>query len=136
MLVSFKFECMKHGEFEHWFNTAQYPDRNFPFNTVMCPEKECNRLSQVRHSSNMSPDNYWAGRRVESLGLNNVTSRDYLRRYLKTEGISQLTSDEVDGHRFSQKTNKQRVEEYLNKPEVERKRRDKLAEGLEKSGLT
>jgi hypothetical protein len=134
MLVSFKFECFKCGEFDHYFNTTQYPSRDFPIYTVTCPI--CNRLAEyVPFTRGMQPDSFWAGKDIENLGLRNVTSKKYLKNYLKNNNIAQLTSDEVGGHKPSQKTNKEKIEEHLNKPEVIKQRQEFLSKELDKYGV-
>ena len=136
MLVSFKFECFKHGEFTHYFNSIQYPDRNFPFLTVMCPEAECNRLAEYRpFCRNMQPDSLWSGKDFENIGLRNVTSKRYLKNYLKNNHIAQVTSDEIGGHKMTQKTNKEKVDAYLNKPEVIKQRTEFISAELDKYGV-
>lgn len=132
MLVSFKFECLKHGEFDHYFNTVQYPDRNFPFYTVMCPEEGCNRLAQyIPYNTSAVRDDIGDGKVIDSLGVF-VRSKSWLKRYLKTEGISQLTSDELS-HKQHIKSSKQRIKEKLDAKNKERK--EFLSKELDKYGV-
>lgn len=132
MLVRFKFECLKHGEFDHYFNSAQYPDRNFPLLTVICPEENCNRLADYIPGSNMEPDSYWSGKSIDALNLPNVTSKSYLRRYLKTNNITQLAEDEI-GHHTKFVSKEDRIKAAINKKDKER--REFISNELDKYGV-
>lgn len=131
MLVSFKFECFKHGEFEYFYNTIQYPNRDFPLFATMCQvEKNCHRIATYIPSGQFAKDTIADGKVIESLGVY-AKSKDWLKRYLRTNGISQLTSDEIGGHKSSQKTKKERINEHLNKPEVVRERTKTISKILD-----
>lgn len=133
MLVSFKFECLKHGEFDHYFNTAQYPNRDFPLLTVICPEKGCNRLAEYQPKLRTQPDDMWMGKDIDSLGLKNITSKQFLKRYLRTNGLSQLTSDEIGGHRSTQKTTKERIKAHINSPKETERRKQTISKILDEN---
>lgn len=83
----------------------------------------------------MQPDEYWSGKQLEHIGLNNVTSKSYLKRYLRDNKLAQLTSDEIAGHRPTQKTHKERIEEFHNKPEIVRARKDAINQALNDHGV-
>lgn len=135
MLVSFNFECIKCGIYDVFFNTTEYPDRLFP-EEINC--KECNALSyRLPANCGMISDTFNKNRSgvdIDPLNLKEISSKSYLRRYLKTNGISQLGSDEV-GHHTKQKTKKERLQEYLDKPEITRKRKEIISESLEQCGV-
>lgn len=91
-------------------------------------------LSRVNNVA-MQPDNYWSGKDIPQIGLNNVTSKSFLKRYMRDNHIAQLTSDEIGGHKPIQKTKQERLEEQLNKPEVIRERQKVISETLDGFGV-
>lgn len=126
MLVSFDFECMKCGIFEVLFDTQDFPDRVFP-KEVNC---DCGRIAdQIWTRVNMQSDNFWAGKDINSLGLKNVTSKSWLKKYLKNNNIAQLTSDEI-GHHVSRKSTNERSKEYLNSDKICKERREIIAKSI------
>lgn len=138
MLVSFKFECIKHGEFYVFFNTVDFPDRVFP-ETQFCSlqifcDRICDRLPANCGVISDSFQRNRSGVNIEALNLSQVSSKQYLKRYLKTNGISQLTNDEI-GHRTKQKTKKERIKAFLDSPEVERKRKETINQTLNDYGV-
>lgn len=132
MLVTYQFICSNHGMFLYYFDTKDYPDRKFP-KIMLCPKIGCRKISEYSPAANFTPDNLWSGKKIEALGLNNVTSKSYLKRYLKTEGISQLTDEEYKT--FKHKDKKTRIKEHLNRPDIIREREKSLSESLDGFGV-
>lgn len=106
-----------------------------PPNTQVCINCHAKMFLNTVNRVAMQPDQYWAGHQIEAIGLNNVTSKSYLKRYLRDNHIAQITSDEI-GHKMpTQKTHKERLTEHLNKPEVVRARRKVISETLDGFGV-
>lgn len=135
MLVSFKFECIKCGEYDVFFDTLKYPDRIFP-EEVICDT--CGATTfRLPANCGIISDSFQRNRsgvNIEALNLPQVSSKQYLKRYLKTNGISQLTNDEI-GHHTKQKTKKERIKDFLDSPEIERKRKEVINKTLNDYGV-
>lgn len=130
MLVAFDYECPNHGLFEKFLNTLDYPDRKFPL-FFWCDK--CATVSyMVLNTKGMQPDSYWSGKEIKSLGIT-VNSKDYLRRYCKTNGITQLTDEECKTTKH--KTSKEITEEYMNRPDVARERMKSISESIDGYGV-
>lgn len=134
MLVNHLFNCDVHGDFIMIFNSVDFPDRNFPLNEIVCPE--CGLLSWWRGGANMSPDQYWSGVSIPEIGLQNCTSKKYLRRYLRTQKITQLTKEDLHiGGVVPLKTNADRFNEYQKSQEYNNILENTISETLDGFGV-
>lgn len=134
MLVNHLFACETHGDFIMQFNTIDFPARNFPLNEIECPE--CSELSYWRGGANMSPDQYWSGIAIPEVGLQNCTSKKYLRRYLKDQNITQLTKEDLYvGGVVPMKTAGERFEEYQNTDKYKRELKETISKSLDSYGV-
>jgi hypothetical protein len=128
MLVNFDYWCYDCGVIEITYSTEEYPDRNFPKEIDHCESKAVMMLT----TRSMQPDSYWSGKNINTLGIH-VTSKDYLKRYCKTNNIRQITDEELKTTKH--KSKKDIVVEAMNKPEVERERRRVISESLDGFGV-
>lgn len=136
MLVNFDYECLQCGVvFEGQLNSVDYPNREWPKLLLHCDFKDTiceGKLETLLTTKGMQPDNYWAGKYIPSLGIN-VNSKSYLKRYCKTEGISQLTNEETKTTKSKNK--KQLIIDHMNRPEVARERQRIISESLDGYGV-
>lgn len=132
MLVNFDYECPNGHKREVFFSTALYPQRDFP-KYLVCGINNCNQSTEMQlNTTGMQPDSYWAGKEIKSLGIS-VSSKSYLKRYCKTEGITQLTDEELKTTKC--KTKSEIINQYMNKPEVTRERKRIISESLDGYGV-
>lgn len=135
-MVFFDFICPSHGIFETYFTTEQYPDRNFPKflphynfrNAPMCTDI----CDVILNTKGMQPDSYWSGKEIKSLGIT-VNSKDYLKRYCRTNKITQVTDEEVKTTK--KKSKNELIQEYVNRPDVARERLRTISESIDQHGI-
>ena len=94
-------------------------------------------LAEYLPSANMSPDPYWSGKTIDSLGIN-ISSRDYLKRYCKTNGIQQLSTKDitVGGGSITQKSNNERCKELIESDKADKERKEIISKTLNEFGVS